>query len=195
MSGLRKISEEELQKILEASAEYRRTRGEFGKLADLKKADLKRANLKRTNLEGANLGWANLRWASLKRANLRWANLGWADLEGANLVGANLKGADLKGANLRETILSDAPLPSPADLCKTLIKHSGSENFNQGEWCGTCCCLAGAAGAMIGNQTLGVALIKRVLPEFDIGFLYQTEREIAIKELHRVVALHGVDVT
>jgi hypothetical protein len=73
-----------------------------------------------------------------------------------------------------------------------LQSHTQSENYDQSKWCGTNCCLAGAAGLLIGNQTAGVAVIKKYLPEFDINILYSPNRESAIAELNRVTEIYKV---
>jgi hypothetical protein len=74
-------------------------------------------------------------------------------------------------------------------LLDHLAAHAQSADFNQSSWCGTTCCLAGAAGSLINNQSAGVALIMLVLPEFKVQVLYQAVPEIAISELERVAAL------
>ena len=79
--------------------------------ADLRDADLEKADLRNTNLKNADLRYANLRGADLKEADLRGANLMHANLESADLRDADLRGAklncsilqfaNLKGANLK----------------------------------------------------------------------------------------------
>jgi len=93
---MRKISQEELYKILKEHSDW--LKGNGGKRADLRCADLRRADL-----SGADLSEADLRCADLRYADLRYADLGGADLEGANLGGANLGGANLEGANYNKT--------------------------------------------------------------------------------------------
>ena len=75
---------EELNKILEAHAKWRR--GEEGG--------------NRANLSDADLSDANLSDADLSGANLSRANLSGADLRGANLYGANLSDANLSGKKI-----------------------------------------------------------------------------------------------
>jgi len=109
---------ENLEDILLAHAEYRRTNGESGVRADLSRAylsgadlngaDLSGADLRHAYLSGADLRGAYLSGADLRRAYLSGANLNGADLSGADLSGANLSGADLNGANLNGADLRGA---------------------------------------------------------------------------------------
>lgn len=93
--AIRKISDEELKKILRLHELWLESSRKNGKQADLGGADLRGVNLRETNLSNADLF----------RTYLSEANLRGADLSGANLSGANLRGANLRGANLRETNL------------------------------------------------------------------------------------------
>ncbi len=154
-------------------------------LADMRKANLKGAHLEEAYLQWANLSGTNLNMANLKGADLSGTNLEGADLTGTNLNGANLTGAVLRGANLNDAIISNSPLPTRDELLRHLVVHAQSANFNQAHWCGTNCCLAGAAGSLINNQSAGVALIMLVLPEFDTKVLYETNARTAITELKR----------
>ena len=79
---MKKISQEELNQILEKHEIYMTTLGEEGERADLRGTDLSDADLRRANLSGADL---------------RGADLKWADLTGANLSGADLREANLSG--------------------------------------------------------------------------------------------------
>lgn len=76
---MRKISKQELKKILDKHGKWLRNE-EGGQKANLSWADLSWADLRS----------ADLRWADLSSADLRWADLRWADLTGANLTSANL---------------------------------------------------------------------------------------------------------
>ena len=122
---LRKITKEELNKILEEHQLWLESDGKKGARADLSYTNLKGVNLERANLERANLKEANLRGTNLKRANLNGANLKRANLTGvnfheakliladlyrANLEEANLKGVDFAGANLKEAFFMLANL-------------------------------------------------------------------------------------
>jgi hypothetical protein len=161
--------------------------------ANLSDANLCSVNLSDANLSGANLSDANLCSVNLSDANLSGANLSGADLRdadlsGADLVEANLVGTNLSGADLRGAKLSTFVLPTSAALIKILQDHSESDFYDQSHWCGTNCCLAGAAGATIGNQALGVALVAQVLPDFNIDILYQSDKDKAIAELKRIAA-------
>jgi len=84
--------------------------------ANLVDANLYRADLRRADLCGANLGAVNLSQADLRKADLYIANLDRADLCKANLCEANLRGADLCGANLYDANLSEA------NLCETNLR-------------------------------------------------------------------------
>ena len=63
--GLRKISAEELKKILEDHQKYCESEGKDDKIANLSDADLSRANLR-----GANLSWADLSGVNFEKAKL-----------------------------------------------------------------------------------------------------------------------------
>lgn len=69
--------------------------------ADLNNIDLENADLEYANLKGADLSEANLRGANLIHVNLEYADLTDADLRGAKLNGSVLQFANLKGANLK----------------------------------------------------------------------------------------------
>jgi hypothetical protein len=173
----------ELAVRLAASREYAESGGKRGAIANLEEADLRKAYLEEADLKGAKLRGADLRGAKLRGADLRGAYLEEADLRGADLKGAYLEEANLKRARLSNTVL-----PSSNALLAHLRAHSQSASFDQSDWCGTCCCLAGAAGSLIGNQSAGIAVIMLVLPEFDVAALYQPDPLVAIDELERVAA-------
>ena len=105
-----KMTQEQLNKILQQHKLWLDTKGEEGKRANLMGADLRYTNLRNANLIGADLRFANLRGANLVHADLRDANLEVADLEGVDLTGVDLSGADLRGADLRGTNLTGANL-------------------------------------------------------------------------------------
>ncbi|MGL5059069.1 MAG: pentapeptide repeat-containing protein [Microcoleus sp.] len=111
------------------------------------------------------------------------------DLRGADLRGADLRSADLRGADLSDAVLTNATLPTRGELLSHLLSHVKTEQYDQSRWCGTNCCLSGAAGQLISNQSAGVALIMQVLPEFDVSVLYLSLPDTAIAELERVAAL------
>ncbi len=100
----RRISPEQLKKILEEHRKWVESDGVYGK-----KANLFGANLQNTYLHGAilrevDLSGTNLFGANLQEANLIYANLQGAHLHEANLLGANLNGADLKGTHFGNDI-------------------------------------------------------------------------------------------
>jgi hypothetical protein len=76
-------------------------------------------------------------------------------------------------------------------LLASLWQHVHSGQYNQGRWCGTNCCLSGAAGLWVENQSLGVAVIATVLPLFNLAVLYSSDRDRAIAELERCFALYA----
>ena len=105
MIELRKITQEELNKILKEHQLWLNSNGREGIKAGLSAMDLSGMNLRHANLRRANLRYANLRGADLYNADLynvdlRYANLRNANLENTNITGANLYGASLTGANL-----------------------------------------------------------------------------------------------
>ena len=191
----------EYKEKIAASKLYWETDGKKGAIANLMEADLREANLRFANLMEADLREANLRFADLTGAYLREAdltgaylreaNLMEADLREANLMEANLTGANLTGANLTGAKLSDRANPSGQKLFKILLAHTESEHFDQSNWCGTNCCLGGAAGSTIGNQSAGPVLIKIVIPEFDLSALYQSDPQVAIAALKAVEHIYG----
>jgi calcineurin-like phosphoesterase family protein len=105
---MRRISAEELSKILEEHEKWLRTDKEEGKRADLREADL--------------------RGVDLNGASLRDADLRGIDMSGTDLNGTYLGGADLSGANLERVSgltveqLSKAKTLSRAELDPVLMK-------------------------------------------------------------------------
>lgn len=116
---MRKISDEELRKILNLHEKWLRGE-EDGIRADLGWTDLRNMNLSHTNLSAANLDYAILENSDLSRsdfirtnlscANLKNANLSYATLDHTNFSNACLAGANLKGAYLNHTILINTDL-------------------------------------------------------------------------------------
>lgn len=116
---MRKISDEELRKILNLHEKWLRGE-EDGIRADLGWTDLRNMNLSHTNLSAANLDYAILENSDLSRsdfirtnlscANLKNANLSYATLDHTNFSNACLAGANLKGAYLNNTILINTNL-------------------------------------------------------------------------------------
>ena len=131
----REITQADLDRILQAHAQWVKSEGKGGKQADFYGANLSGANFSyanlseawfsyanlsgayfpNANLSGAKLMKANLSGAELFDANLSRARLSYANLSGARLIGANLRGteldyADLRGAKLEATDLSGAKL-------------------------------------------------------------------------------------
>jgi len=107
---LLKISDEELNKILEEHEKWVASKGKEGKRADLRMADLEKADLRKANLQKADLYRANLSEANLWKANLWKANLYRANLQKAVLSSAILQEAELIEANLQKAKLHAALL-------------------------------------------------------------------------------------
>ena len=123
MKELRKITQEELNVILENHKHWLITLGMKGNYADLSYTDLTGSDLREANLKDADLSCACLNCANLEGVNLRHANLSGANLYGANLAGTNLYGANLYGTNLSGANLSYAYLPH-ADLIRANLKRA-----------------------------------------------------------------------
>ena len=124
---LRKISKEELEKVLELHKLWLNDE-RVGKRADLSYTDLKGVDLSDINLSHANLSHANLSHANLRYVNLKDANLSNAILIDTNLTRANLTytcltDANLSDADLKETNLSYANL-SNANLSDAYLNHA-----------------------------------------------------------------------
>ena len=131
---LRKISQEELNKIIEDHQHWlkedcegwKNMRGNLKDIdlrgLDLSCADLRSVDLSNTDLTYAILSNTDLRLADLRGADLIYADLSYTDLRGANLRCANLSCVNLRGANLREVNLSYANL-SYADLRGTNLSE------------------------------------------------------------------------
>lgn len=93
---LRKISPEELERVLEEHEKWIISRGKEGTKANLQKASLRVANLQEANLREANLEKADLGRSDLREAILQDADLtGTKGLQGGQLAGANVSGAKL----------------------------------------------------------------------------------------------------
>ncbi|MGE0086774.1 MAG: pentapeptide repeat-containing protein [Desulfococcaceae bacterium] len=141
---MKKISPDDLNRMLKEHGIWLRSDGQKGTKADLSGTDLSEAALSETRLMLANLYRARLCGASmvlidLSQANLSRADLSDADLSGADLLlsnffhadlsGADLSVADLSGANLSHARLPGASLPQ-ADLsraCLTGADLSGAD--------------------------------------------------------------------
>ena len=79
---MKRLSEEELNNVLEQHKLWLDTDGDEGARANLSKADLYRANLSEADLRRANLYRANLSNVSLYKANLSKADLFNVNLSG-----------------------------------------------------------------------------------------------------------------
>ena len=117
---LRKITQEELNKIIEDHQHWlkkdcegwEKMRADLSHMdlsygVDLSYTNLSHANLSNANLIDANLSDANLSYACLRGVNLSYVNLSYAclryvNLNHADLSNVNLSYADLRCANLNE---------------------------------------------------------------------------------------------
>lgn len=129
----KKISETELQKILESHKNWLNNEGldigSKGQCADLSNTDLRDACLAKVNLQYAILRGADLRNASLEDANLQEAFLENADLRGANLKNANLREANLNHAHMKDADISNANLLD-ANLNNAILSETNLQNAN-----------------------------------------------------------------
>ena len=117
MAELRKISPDELKKILEDHRTWVESEGKEGEQANLVGASLSGANLQGANMYRANLQEANLFNANLQGANLR--EIGFDETEG--LTAFQVKRArNWKLAFYDDDFLEKLGLPS--DHNKTLKK-------------------------------------------------------------------------
>lgn len=110
MPELKKVSQKELNKILEQHKLWVETSEQEGKQADLIRADLSGMDLSHWDLSKANLYRVNLSKADLIRTDLSGTNLFEADLSKAKLSEADLRGAAIYGADLSEVNLNNAKL-------------------------------------------------------------------------------------
>ena len=141
---LRKISKEELNKIIEDHQHWlkedcegwKNMRGNLKDIdlrgLDLSCADLRSVDLSNTDLTYAILSNTDLRSVDLSNTDLTYADLSYTDLRGANLIDANLSYTDLKGADLRDVNLRGANL-SYADLSYADLKGADLRGANLSE--------------------------------------------------------------
>ena len=131
---LRKISQEELNKIIENHQHWLKKDCEgWEKMkANLRRVDLNCTYLSYADLREADLSYADLRNADLTYANLSYAILRGVDLRNADLTYANLSYADLRRVDLSYSILSYAILRnadlSEADLSYTTLRRTNLRN-------------------------------------------------------------------
>ena len=117
---MKKITQEELNQILQQHKLWIETDGNKGGCAVLKGTDLLGADLRHANLRAANLRAADLQGADLRAADLQGADLRFASLYGADLHYATLQSTDLRGADLRDANLYDTNLYG-TDLCRAQL--------------------------------------------------------------------------
>jgi uncharacterized protein YjbI with pentapeptide repeats len=126
---LRKISDEDFNRILENHRKWVESDGKEGEKADLRNLDLQGANLSYANLEKANMPIADLQEAILLEANLQKATLVRTNLQKATLVRTNLQKALLLSANLQKANLFEANLQK-ADLSKANLQEASLSGAN-----------------------------------------------------------------
>jgi len=102
---MKKMSQEELDQVLQQHELWVESGGVQGA-----RADLSRINLSHAHLSGAQLSYADLSCAQLAGANLTCADLSGAQLSGAWLYEADLSGADLSHVDLTGAWLFHANL-------------------------------------------------------------------------------------
>ena len=131
---LRKISQEELNKIIEDHQHWLKEDCEGWKnmRANLKDIDLRGLDLSCADLRSVDLSNTNLTYAILGCADLRLADLRGADLSNTNLTYADLRGADLTLANLSYAVLSYANL-SYANLSYANLRGANLRGANLSE--------------------------------------------------------------
>lgn len=139
---LRRISEEELEKILKNHFLWRTSNGEEGNPADLSKVDLKGrdlealcanySDLEEIDLAAINFSGADLSDAHLQEFNLSDANLSEARLSRAHLVEAVLIQAEITEADLFGTDLTRANL-TLADLSRSVLETADFHGANLAE--------------------------------------------------------------
>ena len=132
---LRRIDEQELQRILELHILWLNARGTGGPTAG-EPADLSRTDLSGINLTGSDLRYANLQGTCLGGTDLRCVNLHAADLTGATLLDARLQEADLRDANLKEADFLLSKQLAGADVAgaqlpEAVLKFEGLEMVEQ----------------------------------------------------------------
>jgi hypothetical protein len=90
-----RLSQNELNKILEDHKVYLSSYGASGVKANLQNVDLSGLDLSYADLRSADLRSADLSYADLRSADLSYADLSYADLRYADLSYADLRSADL----------------------------------------------------------------------------------------------------
>jgi uncharacterized protein YjbI with pentapeptide repeats len=108
---MKKMSQAELDRVLEQHKLWLQTGGAQGA-----RAYLYSTNLSHADLSGADLSGAYLSGASLTGADLTGANLTYADLLRANLSDVNLSDVDLSNVYLYQANLSRAQISAGTRL-------------------------------------------------------------------------------
>lgn len=119
---MKKISKEELKKILNEHKLWLESNGKKGKQADLSHVNLSHVDLSHADLSYIDLSNANLSNMDLTNANLFYANLSDANLSYVDLSNANLSNVNLSHAGLFYTDLSNTDL-SGVDLSNTNLSY------------------------------------------------------------------------
>ena len=170
---MRKITEEELKKILENHKHWLEEDCEdWGNM---------RADLSGADLSDADFSAADLIGAKLSGADLRMANLSGADLIGADLSGANLSGADFNRADLSGAInIPFIPMACPETGSFTAYKKASGrivkllipEDARRSSATGRKCRCDKALVVEIQNMDGTKADVDHVSSDYDEGFVY-----------------------
>ena len=113
---MKKMTQAELDQVLQQHALWLQSNGDQGAQADLSHADLFHTSLSYANLTGASLSRADLSGVDLTGANLSRADLSGAGLYHANLTGAQLAGVSLSGVSLSHANLTGTQISADTRL-------------------------------------------------------------------------------
>lgn len=205
---MKKITEEELKKILENHSHW--LKGDCDGWEDMK-ANLSGVDLRDAYLSGSDLSWSELRGADLRDAYLRGAYLRGADLSGADrrmaclrgvvlsyadLRGADLRDADIRGAYLRGANLSGAknvpfiPIECPDTGSFTAYKKASGkivklmvpEEARRSSATGRKCRCDKALVVEIQNVDGTKADVDSVCSNYDKGFVYTVGKMVSVPD-------------
>ena len=121
----KRLSKEEIKKILSDHDFWLKDQDESGKSANLEGADISKADLSNTDLRRANFHGANLKGVNFFNTNLSYTDLSNTDLSNANLAYADLLGANLEGADISGMGLSKNQIKSVKNDKTTKVRYNG----------------------------------------------------------------------
>ncbi|MFM2266913.1 MAG: hypothetical protein RL757_354 [Bacteroidota bacterium] len=104
------MSQEELNQLLNAHAEWWTSQGENGDNLTLNDVDLSRLDFKNSNLKGANLSRCNAQYCNFEWVNMTSINVTNTDFRGANFAHANMTKIDFRYVRIDETTCFDHAL-------------------------------------------------------------------------------------